>query len=40
MKKLNKLDQIAALRVKEKGGLTYDHMVLKEVNRFTNEELI
>ncbi len=40
MKKLNGLDKIAALKVKQKGGLTYDHMILKEVNRFTNEDLI
>lgn len=40
MRKLNKLSEIAAKKLKESGTLAYDNMIIKELQKFSNEELI
>lgn len=40
MRKLSKLNQVIIKRLKEKNTLTYDNMMVKELQKFSNEELI
>lgn len=37
---MNRISDIVAQRLRDKGCMTYDHMIMKEVERLTNKELI